>query len=188
LYDDMQARQKAILDLPHIAVVGKMGAGKTTAADILVRKYGYNRASFAGILKEVAHLIWGDGAERDRRKLQELGVAVRDIQEDSWVNALLRRIQDWRGPVVIDDCRFPNEYWALKHMGFKFIRIRADEAIREDRLMRNGKLQSRAQLEHISETALDGIDADLGLMNESDEYALESNLTDIVERLRKQVI
>ena len=175
-------------DLPHIAIVGKMGAGKTTGADILVRLLGYNRASFAALLKEVAALIWGHSAERDREKLQKLGVAVRDIQQDAWVNALLRRIEGWRGPIVIDDGRFPNEYWALKHRGFKFIRVRADDHKREDRLMRNGKLQSRAQLEHVSETALDDIDADLGLFNNGDELAYETGLLDLIERLRKQVV
>lgn len=176
------------LGLPHVAIIGKMGSGKTTGADHLVRAYGYNRASFAELLKEVAVLIWGEEARKDRRKLQELGVAVRKIDEDAWVEALIRRISNWRGPVVVDDCRFPNEYWALRHMGFMFIRVRADDAKREDRLMRNGKLQSREQLTHVSETALDDIDSDLGLYNNGTEQEFEQSLTSQIEILQRRVI
>lgn len=172
--------------LPHIAVLGKMGSGKTTAADALVRAYNYNRASFAELLKEVARLIWGADAVKDREKLQKLGVAVRDIEENSWVGALERRIENWRGPVVIDDCRFPNEYWALRHRGFTFLRVHADEAKREDRLMRNGKLQSREQFTHISETALDNIDADLDLFNNDSITEFERELYLTLERLNHQ--
>jgi cytidylate kinase len=177
-----------ILDLPHIAIVGKAGAGKTTGAEILCGRLGYNRASFAAILKDVARLIWGADATKDRGKLQKLGVAVRDIQEDAWVNALLRQIESWRGPIVIDDCRFPNEYWALKHMGFKFIRVRADEPVRQDRLMRNGKFTSHEQMNHISETALDDIDMDLGLFNNGSGESYEAELLSLVERLRLAVV
>lgn len=173
---------------PHIAIIGKMGSGKTTCAEMLERELRYSRGSFAARLKEVASLIWGDSARTDRQKLQDLGVAVRGIQEDAWVDALVAQLLVWRGPIAIDDCRFKNEYWALKHLGFKFIRVHCDEAIREDRLVRNGKLQSREQFKHISETDLDGIDADLDITNESDEQALSEAVFDAVATLKRKVI
>jgi hypothetical protein len=146
--------------LPDIAIVGKAGAGKTTAAEHLHCRHGYLRVSFANILKDVAATIWGPEARTDRDKLQRLGVAVREIDQDAWVNAARRTIEGpgygKRGfPIVVDDCRFPNEYWMLKELGFRFLRVHASETLRVDRLQRNGKLQDISQLNHVSETAID---------------------------------
>lgn len=166
-------------DLPNIAFVGKMGAGKTTAAEYVRAEYGYTILRFAGLLKQVAQMIWGVGADRDREKLQRLGVAVRDIEENSWADAVFRDLDKMIGPVVIDDCRFPNEYWGLKERGFHFVQITAPEALREDRLQRNGKLTDRAQLQHVSETALDDI-------LEPDKTIINANTTawDFEDRIR----
>lgn len=143
-----------------IAVIGRAGSGKTTAAEYLADIHGYIRVSFAGTLKEVATHIWGPDARTDRDKLQKLGMAVREIDPNAWVNAALRavRLHDEAGSdekFVIDDCRFPNEYWALKELGFVFLQVQAPEITRIERLQRNGKLTDVEQLNHVSETALD---------------------------------
>lgn len=187
-YPDGGPPGESILDLPSIAVIGKMGAGKTTCADILKDAYKYQRASFAARLKEVAVLIWGPDVLKDRGKMQDLGLKVREIDENAWVGAVERQISEWVGPVVIDDCRFPNEYWALKHRGFKFVRVWASEPIREDRLMKNGKLQSREQFNHISETAIDNIDADYDITNEDEYTDLVRDLTDVLNAVRRKDI
>lgn len=149
-----------LTDCPNIAFVGKAGAGKTTCAEILAAQ-GYSRLSFAAPLKEIAVRIWGVDALLDRGKLQYLGNAVRQYDEDAWVNAAVRDLGDEKvGPAylpwVVDDCRFPNEYWALKKRGFVIVRVWAPRNVRVARLRANGKLQDESQLEHVSETALDG--------------------------------
>lgn len=190
----MNAQPQTLPDwAPNIAVIGKMGAGKSTLADLLIEHWGYRRLSFAAKLREVAVSIWGESARNDRAKLQGLGVAVREIDEDAWVNAAMQTMQNYRRGLhlvgadsdevmrdmerpmrfVIDDCRFPNEYQVLREQGFVFVQIEADETVRIDRLQRNGKLTDVSQLNHVSETALDGYSADYKIVNnESDTFDL----------------
>lgn len=154
---------------PDIAFIGKAGSGKTTAAQYLSDSYGYQRLSFAAKLKEMAADLWGPDAYKDRDKLQRLGIAVREIDPDAWVNVAMHKLQykmpaHW--PVVVDDCRFENEYWALKERGFRIVRIEADRDRRLVRLKSNGKLGDEAELDHVSETAIDHLEADLTITND----------------------
>jgi len=150
------------ITLPNIAFLGKAGAGKSTAADILVNRYSgrYTRLSIAEPLKYVASHIWGPDATKDRGKLQDLGEAVRLIDEDGWINKTLERLEfAAEGQCfVVDDCRFPNEHDALVEAGFVTVRILAGYGTRVSRLRANGKLQDESQLQHKSETALDHVE------------------------------
>jgi cytidylate kinase len=183
-----EARPTSLRRLPDIAIYGKAGAGKTTGADFLVRHFGYTRHSFANTLKDVAATIWGGEVRTDRDKLQKLGVAVREIDQDAWVNALLDQL-DGRGmviqthpPFVIDDCRFDNEYWALKERGFVFVRVNADEVVRESRLLANGKLTDRSQLYHESELGVDQFTPDYEVVNNLDQEIYEADLLKVLNR------
>lgn len=168
---------------PDIAFIGKAGSGKTTAAQHLCDTLGYMRASFAGKLKEVAAEIWGPDVYNDRDKLQKLGVAVREIDHEAWVNVLMRKIDcsipaNW--PVVIDDCRFGNEYWALKERGFKIVRVDADRDQRLVRLQANGRLSDESQLDHESETAIDDFTADYSIVNDQTKLGLAYKVDDML--------
>lgn len=153
--------------LPHIAFIGKAGSGKTTAAELLMSEFGYSKFAFANPLKDIAVKIWGEDARTDRDKLQRLGVAVRDIDADAWANLLVRSVKALpaRVRVVVDDCRFPNEHALLAEAGFVFVRVLANTGQRIQRLIAIDKLQDEMQLVHVSETALDGTDADYTLEN-----------------------
>ncbi len=181
------------LGLPNVAFVGKAGAGKSTAAGLLV-ELGYTALSFAGPLKDLAAQLWGHTARTDRDKLQKMGVGIREIDNDAWVNLLLKRLRPplnvhpapSMGPFTIDDCRFENEWWALKGEGFVIVRIMAPLALRIDRLKGNGKYQNDEQLEHESETALDHLTADYGLTNVGSRDELYDDLAGIIIKERKR--
>lgn len=161
-------------DLPDIAFIGRAGSGKSTAAQYLFNRHEYATLSFASRLKTVASQIWGD--DPGREKLQRLGVAVREIDRDAWVHPITSIIngrEPGAPPAVIDDCRFPNEYEALKGLGFVFVRITAAQSTRVDRLKANGKWENEEQLEHISETALDGYEVDHTINNGSGTEPVE---------------
>lgn len=182
------------LGLPDIAFVGKAGAGKSTAAQLLVElDLGYHVVSFATPLKGVACEIWGQDAMSDRDKLQRLGVAVREIDDNAWVNKLIDYTQRYRdndiipdGQFAVDDCRFENEWYALKAENFVIVRVIAERNQRSDRLKANGKWQSEGQLEHRSETAVDHLTPDYTIANSADKDCLYDRLVDIVIKERKR--
>jgi hypothetical protein len=154
-----------------------------------------------GPLKKLAAEIWGSSASADRDKLQRFGMAVRDIDSDALVRLALRKIQSptrftqsyWTLPhpgnpnYVVDDMRFPNEWWALKAEGFVIVRVTAPVVLRIDRLKATGKFQEESQLEHASETAIDHLKADYEITNDGDMLVLQSKLAAILnrERLRR---
>ena len=186
---------------PNIVLLGKAGAGKSTCADVLVSDFSlyygmhYRRYAIAEPLKDIAAQLWGDGAEGDRGKLQALGVALRDIDEDVWIRKCCARIElettrpyylgglyYLGGSAVVDDCRFPNELQMLREMGFVSVRVVAERNRRLARLQANGKIQDEAQLEHSSETALDDYPADHTLINNASMGDLRYALADILNR------
>lgn len=186
--------------VPNIVLVGRAGAGKTTCAELLCGHFpvGYRRYSIAGPLKEIAAQLWGEAASRDRHKLQALGVAVRAIDEDAWINLAAQKIERETtrpgyldgmyylgGAAVVDDCRFPNELKVLKGQGFVSIRVTAARNARVARLQANGKLQDESQLEHESETALDYFDTDYVIENDAGELHLLDRLTTILNVERR---
>lgn len=178
------------LGLPNLAFIGKAGAGKSTAAQALLQSHrgaeGYHLLSFAAPLKKIAQQIWGPAADTDRGKLQALGTAVRDIDEEAWVNLWRRSAKQLGGPLVTDDLRFPNELWAASAEGFTVVRILAARDQRIARLTALGKLQSEAQLEHPSETALDHMVADYTIDGSGSPVDLAEQVFDIVERIAKR--
>lgn len=173
---------------PRIAFIGKMGAGKTTAAEYLFNRgdLPYNLIRFAAPLKRIAVEIFGEGSDTDRELLQWLGTdVVRARDTDAWARITGVTIDDLGdgSAIVIDDCRFPNEYAVLRERGFTFCRIVAEEALRIDRLQKIGKLTDLDQLQHASEIALDDIQADQTIENNHDDFdAFYTEVNRVVQR------
>lgn len=198
-------------DLPNIAFIGKAGAGKDTAGALLIEHFGYRRLSFADKLREVAVDLWGEEARNDRDKLQGLGVTVRKIEPDTWVNAALAKLTTdvdgtericvaptvqvdeagtttvapatWH-PVVVTDLRFPNEAEALTAAGFVTVRIESDRTRRIRRLEANGKLGLGDWETHESETALDSWPEQYRVTNDADLPSLFAELVRVITTFR----
>ncbi|MEV4971969.1 hypothetical protein [Streptomyces scopuliridis] len=104
-----------------------------------------------------------DQLPETRRILQELGAAIRVIDEDFWLRAAMAKVQEANEdgvPCVITDVRYPNEAASLKRADFHLVYI--------DR-------PGVPQLDHESEGALTEDDADYTITNHgirrSDFYA-----------------
>ena len=136
-----------------IGLVGFIGSGKGTFADILVERHGFVKESFANGVKDATATVFGwnrqmlegdttqSRAWREqpdafwskkfnkeftpRLALQLMGTeAGRDVfDENLWIYSLERRLQDDKN-YVIADVRFPNEIKAIQEMGGKVIRVK----------------------------------------------------------------
>lgn len=121
-----------------LALCGKAGSGKSTAAAILIDKWEYQLVKFAAPLKTMLSEfglshdeIEGGMKEKPcdllcghspRHAMQTLGTewGRNLIGEDVWTNAWKKRVQallDEGKRVVVDDCRFENELAAVKSLG-----------------------------------------------------------------------
>lgn len=150
--------------LPPVAFIGKAGSGKTTCANLLIERFGYERLSFAEPLKV------GCGTRDDRGLLQKVGHGVRELFPDFWVNLAMdtyHKQKSWPDArFVNDDTRYVNEATRLKAEGFIMVRVVASKTMRLDRLRSNGRLQNEDQLNHPSELQLDEFPHDHRIIND----------------------
>ena len=129
-----------------IGLVGFIGAGKGTVADLLVERHAFIKESFANSVKDACAVIfgwnrgllegdslesrawreqkdewWSEKLGREfspRLALQLMGTeAGRDVfHPDLWVHTVLRRCKPSQY-YVIADVRFPNEIKAIRDSG-----------------------------------------------------------------------
>ena len=109
--------------MKHIGFMGLAGSGKDTAADALM--FTHHRCSFASRLKGIARMLGWDGEkdERGRAFLQDLGMAVRRFDEDTWVRLLSEEISPRMQQLVFTDVRFQNEADFVRSIGGIIVRI-----------------------------------------------------------------
>ena len=123
----------------------------------------------------------------DREKLDVIGQAGRAADPDVWLRNLTKTIVDPRDagiPVVIDDCRFENEYWVLKALGFVSVRFLAPYDERVDRLKGTGKWVSHESMESPIQHSLDHMPTDHELWNDAGITELWDGVARILERER----
>jgi len=136
-----------------IGLVGFIGAGKGSVADILTRKLGFQKESFANAVKDAVAPIFGwdrkmlEGDTKESRlwresddlwwseklgkpfsprlALQLMGTeSGRNVfHKDVWVLSLLRRT-DPAKDYVLADVRFPNEIDMIRDAGGKVVRVK----------------------------------------------------------------
>ncbi|MDG4801735.1 hypothetical protein [Micromonospora sp. WMMD980] len=176
-------------------MVGRARAGKDSVAGRLVDRYGFVRYAFADELKraalaldpivtpvdtvagsvrlsELVALVGWEAAKEHRevrRLLQHYGVAIRDIEPDFWVRAVMRHVEREPRPVVITDVRFPNEAGAIEAVGGVLVRV-----------IRPGQDESD---QHVSETALRDCSTDFELTNDGDFHSLLKKVDNLAPHL-----
>ncbi|MER6364967.1 hypothetical protein [Kitasatospora sp. NPDC001527] len=171
----------------HVALLGKARAGKDAIGARLAQRYAFVRVAFADPLRELAldldpivateptdygpmplrlsDLVAGHGWDvakgaypEVRRCLQRLGTAVRMHDPDYWLRIALERVtvaERWSIPVVITDVRHANELQTLRERGALVVRV-----------VRPGvDGLAGPEAEHITETALDQVEADVTVIN-----------------------
>lgn len=113
-----------------IAVCGKMASGKTTLADWFVEHHDFQKISLAAKVKSIAADLFGM-VHKDRRLLQQIGMKMREIREDVWIDYLINHEGN---NLIVDDVRFINEAEKLKAAGWTIVRINIDDELQKERL------------------------------------------------------
>lgn len=173
-------------DLLIVGICGAAGVGKSTAADYLERRYGFNRRRFAGPIKAMmkafglteAH-VDGDlkaepcellGGKTPRQAMQWLGTEWgRDLVcPDLWIRAWAASLPAF-GNVVVDDVRFENEAAEIRKRNGMIIMLRGRGGIPGT---------------HISESL--PIKPDLIISNKGSVTELERVLASVVDAAMKE--
>jgi hypothetical protein len=123
-----------------IAIAGKMGSGKTTLTQEIMRQLEAEgipaaHVSLAGPVKEVAHRYFGmEQGTKDRALLQAIGQGFRAIRPEVWIDLLQRQCGDSTTVYICDDVRFRNEVKALQADDWMLIRLTVSEQEQQRRL------------------------------------------------------
>jgi hypothetical protein len=179
-----------------IGLVGYIGSGKGTVADVLVREHHYHKFAFADALKDAVATIftWPRGllegdtnssrAFRERVDpwwsnklgyevtprliLQRMGTeACRNgIADNIWIAALEKRIHGYED-VVISDVRFPNEIEFVRSVGGIIVQVSRGESMPTKEELANM---------HISETAWNNVVPDAKIENNGTINDLKENV------------
>ena len=179
-----------------IALTGTTGVGKTTVADHLVLRHGFQRLRFADPLKQMmSGLLTRQGCppdyvkrciEGDLKSLPVPELAGRtprhamltlangwgwrlhpDLWVTCWRGAVVQALR--KGPVVADDCRSGNEYDAVHGLGGLVWRIARDASA----------------LAGVPEDALPGFECDANLLNNSSVNALLRRIDQLLRDYRR---
>jgi len=90
-----------------IGISGKFCSGKDLVADYLIKRWSFRKVGFATKLKSVCADLFGM-VGKDRSLLQQVGAAMRGIDDLVWVHyALKQNCADER--IVVSDVRYRNE-------------------------------------------------------------------------------
>ena len=117
-----------------IAICGKMCSGKSTLANYIMSNYPeYQKYSFAGKVKELCVELF-DMKGKDRPLLINFANKMRDIDENVWVNQVLKQTSG-KTNCIIDDVRYQNEVDALIEDGWSFIQLNVPDELQKSRIM-----------------------------------------------------
>ena len=150
----------------RIGIIGKMCSGKTTLSNhmkwYLMDKYNIEMQSltFAGKVYDIAYDLFDMSREKkDRKLLQQIGTMMRQIDENIWIKYVMKKGKDKN--VMVEDCRYRNEFESLVRGKFLMIKINIDDDYQAERVKKtypDTYEQHLANLTHASEMDIDGLE------------------------------
>ena len=175
-----------------LAIIGKMGSGKTTLVKHLVSEYNFIEFNFGDPVKKYANEIFGIETlkEKPRKFIQDFAETLKTLDQNVWVNNIKRQINELEREksvnIVVGDVRFMNEYQMLREQGFKFILLDISEEYQVERLKKtypNNYLEHLERRGHISEQNVYKFPAEYYYhINEITEKSLNDYVRQVIER------
>jgi dephospho-CoA kinase len=180
-----------------IALTGKMRSGKDTVANHLYIRHSFNRVAFGDALKKNAHATfpWVSEFSKPRALYQQFGQLMRQIEPDVWIKHAERAVKgaiDFnvntgaeRIGVVITDLRQPNEYEWARNNGYTIIRVTAPDEDRIARAKIAGDDFNEADLEHETESHIDGFAVDFTIENNGTIDELKAQIDEVLTEIKE---
>jgi dephospho-CoA kinase len=180
-----------------IALCGRLRSGKDTVANHLYIRHSFNRVAFGDALKKNAHATfpWVSEFSKPRALYQQYGQLMREIDPQVWIKHAEQAVKgaiDFRVNtgaekvgVVITDLRQQNEVDWCRANGFTLIRVMAPD---EDRIWRAklaGDDFTEADLEHETESHIDGFEVDFTIYNDGTVDELKEQIEEIITKLEE---
>ncbi|MBY5707508.1 AAA family ATPase [Rhizobium leguminosarum] len=145
------------------ALIGKSGAGKSTAAQMIAERYQARRVSTGAICRQISRLLMGD---EDKASTQKIDDALIKIDTSIFLKAALRDVAQ-NESICVDSLRFESDVKIARERGFFVIRITASDQLRLERLKSRGQVFNLTiDGRHRSEVELDETPADLEIVND----------------------
>lgn len=149
----------------NVGLIGKLGSGKTFAANYLCDKYNFVRLSLAQPIKDIMAEYFGvmdKTNPRYRGLAQKIGTDwFRSEDPDVWVKNLIHRANVrndvFAQSVVCDDVRFVNEASTLLNQSWVMIYLDCPDEIRMERCKKRDGVFDASLMNHPSETGVDDI-------------------------------
>ncbi|MGV1769357.1 hypothetical protein ACQZ6B_04190 [Agrobacterium vitis] len=147
----------------RLALMGKSGAGKSTAAEMIAERYQIRRLSTGLICRQISQLLFGN---EDKASTQKIDDALIKIDKSIFLKAVLRDVAP-NESICIDSLRFKADFEIARELGFFIIRIGASDQLRLERLKSRGQVfDLTVDGLHRSEVELDEAAADLEIVND----------------------
>lgn len=139
--------------LPSIALAGRSGSGKSTAALYLAERYNYAHVRSGALCREISKKLFDSDS---KQLLNQVTDAMRAIRADVWISAALRSQTAPQHPIVFDSMRWNIDRDLLLQRGFVLWQFTADRETRIGRLAARGQQYDPAVDEnHPVETELE---------------------------------
>jgi dephospho-CoA kinase len=163
-----------------IAFIGKMGTGKDTCVDYLLKFHGGSKLSFSEPLYDILYYAQKKcnfKIEKDRKFLQFIGTEwARNKDENVWIKLMVEKSKKMEGNLYCSDVRFINELNFLKKEGWICVKLNRKKVF--NRVGSGNKF-------HKSEIEIDKMDYklfDFIIDNDDSLEKLYTNLNYIIEK------
>lgn len=183
------------------AVAGRIRSGKDTAAmfieewlveheDVPVERIGFADA-IGKLIREYFPDAWKEG--KPRKHYQLIGQTFRVLYPDVWVSQLAKTLNEidfeWGYlnevpySVIITDLRQQNELDFLHENDFITIKVVTDEDLRIKRIEEKGDQYSEEDLNHSTESAVDGLQTMFTIYNNGSLEDLKKSVFSLMNEL-----